>query len=948
MDKPNPTRNYPRQFKNPELDPKTHQASTAPLPLSNAPVVATTTATTNNTITTSRAVTGVPESTSVTSDDHRNAPQHKLTVNATTQSTQESELVTVERSHPYAPSNEIRETVVEGDRDASVRRRPSTDSSLSEPPPYTSSDERETAGKTGPALRHKASPRRLAQRRRRPRPNVTTVVEPSIIQLRPAQRHDQSTAWSPVDDDTVTGNWSLDDDFDHLQNSQRRADQRGSMDNPRSRLPSIVLSAQDLALCQRLDQDYERALESLQVGYSARYYSVRQSALCSVIFMLVLLTLGTIFFLRQAPFWSLEEALLFSVYTITTVGYGHLQHPETAAFQLYTVAYIFVGIATLTIMVAQVYQCVALEAARAQHAAADEGNRRNAQMPDRDGIVRDQRHNQDPPSLHHHETRSQSFSSDMVWEYSTSVWDSVTAMLRRAYRYFRQDEFGRSLSVIFPMTGLVLIGAVVIGVLESWTWPEALYFAVVSLTTVGFGDYYPTNPAAIWFCTLWLPFSVGFMSVFLAKVAAFYIRLSDTNISRIERALRQDLVQTKRQAARERQAALARAMRGQQLRDIENDHGHKGESHDLALKESIALAKETVSQHRRRRRGFDTVPTQSVEAGKAVVYKDNDGEDCEDSTADNSAGLSVDSESRRHLFGSPEAQEDPAETRRELVLRNSLAYSTHSDGDELVDEDQELEDGRSETSDGTVSRPRGSTLSTMKDVLRTVHGSDRDVRYGPDSEFLSVTSKQPLHAQHHALRRRSQSLLKPSFALRALVQERFAEIIATDIAGYQNAIEIKDNSMTVTILRLKAVADKWCVPRRARKAFRAVAFETLYFVGEHDLIVEGADALFALSPLEFHSLFAPLVAALGDATTMETWLEQTQVLADVDLISRDERVPQSMQEQRSRRRPRRLGRNDWGDVEEDGIIKGEERLYRTTDKSTRGNAAIPGSELHLT
>uniref|UniRef100_A0A7S0AQD8 Uncharacterized protein n=1 Tax=Minutocellus polymorphus TaxID=265543 RepID=A0A7S0AQD8_9STRA len=89
--------------------------------------------------------------------------------------------------------------------------------------------------------------------------------------------------------------------------------------------------------------------------------------------------------------------------------------------------------------------------------------------------------------------------------------------------------------------------------------------------------------------------------------------------------------------------------------------------------------------------------------------------------------------------------------------------------------------------------------------------------------------------------------------------------------------------MSITIDRLKAVLDKWSIPRRARKAFRAVAFESLYFVGERGLIVRGADALYDLTPFEFHRLFAPLLAAMGDADTMEGWLENTNVLAEVDL-----------------------------------------------------------------
>ena len=108
-------------------------------------------------------------------------------------------------------------------------------------------------------------------------------------------------------------------------------------------------------------------------------------------------------------------------------------------------------------------------------------------------------------------------------------------------------------------------------------------------------------------------------------------------------------------------------------------------------------------------------------------------------------------------------------------------------------------------------------------------------------------------------------------------------IIATDIAGYQSSIDIKENTLSVTINTLKDTADKWLIPRRARKAFRASAFETLYFVGEHGLITRGGDALYDLTPFEFHGLFSPLLASMGDAETMEGWLASTDILADVDL-----------------------------------------------------------------
>lgn len=110
------------------------------------------------------------------------------------------------------------------------------------------------------------------------------------------------------------------------------------------------LTVEDLEICQRLDEEYERALEEREIGYNARYASVRQSAVLSVFFMAAFLTLGTTFFIRQAA-WTIPESILFSIYTITTVGYGWSEMPTTPGFQAYTIFFILVGIAALTIMV---------------------------------------------------------------------------------------------------------------------------------------------------------------------------------------------------------------------------------------------------------------------------------------------------------------------------------------------------------------------------------------------------------------------------------------------------------------------------------------------------------------------------------------------------------------------------------------------------------------------
>lgn len=603
------------------------------------------------------------------------------------------------------------------------------------------------------------------------------------------------------------------------------------------------LSIEDMEIFQRLDDEYENALEERHIGYMARYTSVRQSAFFSVVFMLVFLGLGTTFFMRYAD-WTAQDSLLFSIYTITTVGYGNQAIPKESGFQSFTILYIFVGIATLTIMVAQVYQCIALETSRAQHSRdKSEMARRGLGMDilSRSGSRQQRNNNGRAHSSQASAASSVSHEPPVSYFEDWAFFDTVMHYYEQARHFFTYNETGRAFSVLLPFAGLVLVGAIVVGPLEEWSIVESLYFAVVSLTTVGFGDYYPRQTVSIWFCILWLPFSVGFMSLFLKNVATFYIRVSAQNINRIERRMRRRVARAKDQYNFERSEAMRRAY-SHITPEVELCRFPSADSDDMAQVASptkSSASESSLQMYPSSRPGgrkhgrpdqFDALPTTPEEVKRsAPVVKASKGS----------------------LFGSP-GEDAGVVNRRERILKNSL----EGNQDDF--------------------RPKGQTMETMKDVVKAVHKSIKSGN--SDSRYLSMRSSvmKPVLGTNEPMK-------KPSFALRALVQERFAEIIATDIAGFQSSIEIKDNTLSVTIDSLKLTADKWCIPRRARKAFRAVAFEALYFVGEHGLITKGADALFALTPFEFHGLFSPLLAALGDAGTMEDWLASTEVLAEYDL-----------------------------------------------------------------
>ena len=65
-----------------------------------------------------------------------------------------------------------------------------------------------------------------------------------------------------------------------------------------------------------------------------------------------------------------------------------------------------------------------------------------------------------------------------------------------------------------------------------------VYWAVVTLTTVGYGDITLTYNSSKWFAIFYLPFSLVFMSLYLGCVAQVYVAFHQRNILRLMGARR--------------------------------------------------------------------------------------------------------------------------------------------------------------------------------------------------------------------------------------------------------------------------------------------------------------------------------------------------------------------------------------------------------------------------
>jgi hypothetical protein len=108
--------------------------------------------------------------------------------------------------------------------------------------------------------------------------------------------------------------------------------------------------AQNLALFQQLETDYDHALQEINLDLQAKLSWIRCSATYSIVLVLAYLLLGAVFFSHVAN-WTLLESMLFAVYTMTATGYGNHLTPKSSSFQWFLIFYILIGIAALAIMV---------------------------------------------------------------------------------------------------------------------------------------------------------------------------------------------------------------------------------------------------------------------------------------------------------------------------------------------------------------------------------------------------------------------------------------------------------------------------------------------------------------------------------------------------------------------------------------------------------------------
>ena len=93
---------------------------------------------------------------------------------------------------------------------------------------------------------------------------------------------------------------------------------------------------------------------------------------------------------------------------------------------------------------------------------------------------------------------------------------------------WRMLQDPRYRALFFALGILLLVGFFFYRYVEGWDWLDSFYFSVITLTTIGYGDFSPTTPASKIFTIVYSILGLTMFATFLKLVSeSHHQRLSD-------------------------------------------------------------------------------------------------------------------------------------------------------------------------------------------------------------------------------------------------------------------------------------------------------------------------------------------------------------------------------------------------------------------------------------
>jgi len=92
-------------------------------------------------------------------------------------------------------------------------------------------------------------------------------------------------------------------------------------------------------------------------------------------------------------------------------------------------------------------------------------------------------------------------------------------LIRTLISFLRDKEYQ---DLLITTTVIIGFGGIMFHYLEGWTWIDSIYFSVVTLTTIGYGDFSPQTDGGKIFTIFYIFIGIGIILSFVNTVYNHY------------------------------------------------------------------------------------------------------------------------------------------------------------------------------------------------------------------------------------------------------------------------------------------------------------------------------------------------------------------------------------------------------------------------------------------